>query len=70
MPYPCQLLAGFPSRRPGFELGVESRKIYGGQSGTGADLLRVLQFPLPLIPLTAPQSSSIIRGGYIRPNSG
>jgi hypothetical protein len=32
--------------------------ICGGQSGTGADVLRVLRFPLPiLIPPSAPHSS-------------
>jgi hypothetical protein len=41
--------------------------ICGGQSGTGAGFLRILQFPLPLIPPTAPHSSSsIIRGWYCR----
>jgi hypothetical protein len=34
---------------------VRSCGIWGGQSGTGAGFLRVLQFPLPiLIPPTAP----------------
>lgn len=28
------------------------------QSGTGSGLLRVLRFPLPIIPLTTPHSSS------------
>jgi hypothetical protein len=38
---------------------------------TGADILRVLRFPLPiLIPPTAPHLSSIIRGWYNRPVSG
>jgi hypothetical protein len=37
---------------------VRSCGICGGQSGTGAGLLRVLGFPLPiLIPPTAPHSS-------------
>jgi hypothetical protein len=41
--------------------------ICGGQSGTGAGLLPVLRFPLPiLIPPTTPLSSSIIRGWYNR----
>jgi hypothetical protein len=42
----------------------------GGQSGSGAGLLRVLRFPLSiLIQRTAPHSSSssIIRGWYDRP---
>jgi hypothetical protein len=47
---------------------VRSCGICGGQSSTGAGFLRVLRFPLPiLIPPTAPQSSSIIRGWYNRP---
>jgi hypothetical protein len=38
--------------------------IYGGQSGTGAGFFLVLQFPLPIIPPTAPHSlSSIIIWG-------
>jgi hypothetical protein len=51
---------------------VRSCGIYGGRSGTGADFLRVLRFPLPIvIPPTAPHSSSsIIRGWYNRPISG
>jgi hypothetical protein len=41
------------------------------RSGPGADFLRVLRFPLPiLIPPTAPHSSSIIRDWYNRPISG
>jgi hypothetical protein len=35
---------------------INSYGICGGQNGTGAGLLRVLQFPLPSIPPTAPQS--------------
>jgi hypothetical protein len=50
---------------------VWSCGICGGQSGTGASFLLVLRFPLPiLIPPTAPQSSSTIRGWYNRPISG
>jgi hypothetical protein len=46
---------------------VKSCGICGGQSGTGADFLRVLRFPLPIvIPQTSPHSSSIIRGGTVR----
>jgi hypothetical protein len=50
---------------------VRSYKICSGLSGTGAGFLRALQFSLPIIPPTAPHSSSsIIRGRYNRPNSG
>jgi hypothetical protein len=44
---------------------VRSCGICGGQSGTGAGFLRVLRFPLPIIPPTAPYSSSIIRADTI-----
>jgi hypothetical protein len=45
---------------------VRSCGIYGAQSGTEADFLRVLRFPLPIrIPPIAPQSLlSIIRGWW------
>jgi hypothetical protein len=48
---------------------VWSCAISGGQSGAGADFLRVLRFPLPIfIPPIVPQLlSSIIRGWYNRP---
>jgi hypothetical protein len=50
---------------------VRSCGICGGQSGTGAGFLRVLEFPLPSIPPTAPHSSSsIIWSWYSRPNIG
>jgi hypothetical protein len=45
--------------------------IYGRQSGTGANFLRIFRFPLPPILPTAPHSSSsIMRGWHNRPNSG
>jgi hypothetical protein len=45
--------------------------ICGGQSGTGAGFLQVLLFPLPIIPPSAPySSSSIILGRSSRPNTG
>jgi hypothetical protein len=48
---------------------VWSSGICVGQSGAGADFLRVLRFPLPIfIPSVAPQPPSpIIRGWYNRP---
>jgi hypothetical protein len=48
---------------------VWSSWICGGQSGSGAGFLRVLQFPLPIfIPPITPQSPSpIIWGWYNRP---
>jgi hypothetical protein len=50
---------------------VLSYGICGGQSGTGASLVRVFRFLMPVIPPTAPySSSSIIRGLYNRPVSG
>jgi hypothetical protein len=60
-----------PTAAGGVRAHVRTCGIYGGQSGTGADFLRVLRFPLPiLIPPSAPHSSSIIRGWYNRPVSG
>jgi hypothetical protein len=43
---------------------IMSCGICGGQSGTGAGLLRVLRFPLPRVSLIAPHSTTfvIIRG--------
>jgi hypothetical protein len=51
---------------------VRSCGICGGQNGTGAEFLLVLGFPLPIIPPTAPHSSSsiIIRGWCNMPISG
>jgi hypothetical protein len=48
---------------------VRSCGICGGPSGTGAGFLRVLRFPLPLIPWIAPNSSLsfTIRVWYSRP---
>jgi hypothetical protein len=31
-----------------------ARGVYGGQSGTGAGILRALRFPLPIIPPISP----------------
>jgi hypothetical protein len=47
--------------------GLGSCWICGGQCGTGAGFLRVLQFSLPSIPPTAPYLSTIIWGWYNRP---
>jgi hypothetical protein len=44
---------------------VRSCGICGGQSATGAGSLRILRFPLSIIPSTAPHSSSTIRGWYV-----
>jgi hypothetical protein len=50
---------------------VRSCGNFGGPSGTGAGLSPVLPFPLPIIPPTAPHSSSsIIRGWSNRPHRG
>jgi hypothetical protein len=49
---------------------VWSSRICGGQSGAGADFLRVLQFPMPIfIPPNSPSSYSP-GAGYNRPMSG
>jgi hypothetical protein len=49
---------------------VTSFSICCGQSGTGAGFYRVLRFPLPVIPLISPHSTSIIRDWYSRRNGG
>jgi hypothetical protein len=50
---------------------VRSCGICGGQGGTGAGFLQVLQFPLPiLIPSASNTSSSLIQVWYNLPNSG
>jgi hypothetical protein len=49
---------------------ITSCGICGGQSGTGAGLLRVLRFPLPILIPPNAVYSSIIRGCYNRPFRG
>jgi hypothetical protein len=72
----CRAIAHAVSRRlakqrPGFEPGVRSCAICGGQSDTGVGFLRVLRLSLPLIPPTAAHSSSSINRGWCnRPSSG
>jgi hypothetical protein len=48
---------------------VQSCGICGGQSGAGADFLRILRFPLPIfiLPIYPQSSSPIIRGWFSRP---
>jgi hypothetical protein len=47
---------------------LRSCGIFGGHSRTGAGFLRILHFPLPMIPpITQHSSSLIIRGWYNRP---
>jgi hypothetical protein len=68
---PCHSSGGYsPASRVRSQ--VRSCGICGGRSVSGADFLRVLRFPLPiLIPPTAPHSSSsVIWCRYTRPNSG
>jgi hypothetical protein len=69
---PCRssgVVASFPPRRTGFELGSGPVGCVVEKSGIWAGFLRGLRFTLPLIPQTPPHSSSIIRGWYNRPNS-
>jgi hypothetical protein len=49
---------------------VRSRGIYGGRSGTGASLLRVLRFPTPIFISPNAPYSSIILGWYNRRVTG
>jgi hypothetical protein len=49
---------------------VKSCGICGGRSGTGAGLLRVLRFPLPILIPPNASCSYIIRGLYNKPLSG
>jgi hypothetical protein len=57
----------FPTARTRVRSQVRSCGICGGQSGSGAGFLRVLQCPLPIIiPPNAPYSP-IMRDGYNRP---
>jgi hypothetical protein len=62
------LVAGFPQRRPGFDLGFRTCGICGRQSGIEAGFLRILRFPLPIIPPPAAHILSIIQGCYDKPN--
>jgi hypothetical protein len=48
------LVAGFQPRRPRVRVQVAFGVV--GQSGTGTGFLRVLQFPLPIIPPISPSS--------------
>jgi hypothetical protein len=62
MPQLRQLIAGFSLQWPRFEPRSGHAETCGGQNDTGARFLRTLQFPLPLIPPNAPQSSSSYTG--------
>jgi hypothetical protein len=55
VPYLKRLVAALPPQWPGFEP-RSARGVYGGQRGTGAGFLRVLQFPLLVIPPISPSS--------------
>jgi hypothetical protein len=57
------LAAGFPLRRPGFDPRSGHVGFKGGHIDTGARCLRVFPFPLPVIPPTAPHSSSSSEAG-------
>jgi hypothetical protein len=58
MPQLTQLVAGLSLQRPGFKPVSKSYGISCEQSDIEADFLRVLRFPLPIVPPTALYSSS------------
>jgi hypothetical protein len=55
----------FPNTAARMRVQVRSCGIYGRENGTGAGFLWLLQFPLPIIPLTALHSSPIISAGTV-----
>jgi hypothetical protein len=72
--WPCRssgkLVVGVPPQRSRFEPRSSHVGFVVGKAALGARFLRVLRFPLSLIPPTAERSSSsTIRGWYNRPNS-
>jgi hypothetical protein len=65
------LVAGFPPWRPGFQPRSCHVEFVVDKTALKQGVSRVLQFLLPVTPLTAPHSSSsFIRGWYNRSNSG